>query len=199
MVSKIKLIIEKSTAIDCLVEGCQRQDGQAQRQLYDKLAPKMLGLCCRYILDKPEAEGVMTTGFFKAFERISQFSGNGSFEGWLRRIMINESLLYLRKNKTMQLEVEIDHAIHEPNYDFMDSHLEAKDLLVLISELPIGYRTVFNLYAIEGFSHKEIAKQLEINENTSKSQLSRARTMLKKKLSEQEAMLNNIFLEHGEG
>jgi len=148
----------------------------------------MLGLCRRYVNDVSEAEMVMITGFLKVFDKIDQYSGEGSFEGWIRRIMVNESLLYIRKNKGMYIEVDIEYADQEPNYELAYNNLEVADLLKLISTLPIGYRTVFNMFAIEGYSHQEIAKELSISENTSKSQLSRARKMLQKQIIEKEAM-----------
>jgi len=169
-----------------LIEGCKKHDRHAQRFLYDYFAPKMHALCCRYIKDKMEAEDVLVTSFTKIFDRISQFKNEGSFEGWIRRIVVNESLTYLRRNKSMYLEMDIEAADREPDYERLDSQLEADDLLKLIAELPAGYRIVFNLYAIDGYSHKEIAEQLGINENTSKSQLSRARVALQKALLELE-------------
>jgi RNA polymerase sigma-70 factor (ECF subfamily) len=130
----------------------------------------------------------MITGFMKVLDKIEQYSGEGSFEGWVRRIMVNESLLYIRKNKGMYIEVDIEYADTEPNYELASENLEVDDLLNLINGLPIGYRTVFNMFAIEGYSHKEIAESLAISENTSKSQLSRARKMLQKQIIEKEAM-----------
>jgi len=169
-----------------LIEGCKKHDRHAQRFLYDHFAPKMHALCCRYIKDKMEAEDVLVTSFTKIFDRIGQFKSEGSFEGWIRRIVVNESLTYLRRNKSMYLETDIEAADREPDYERLDSQLEADDLLKLIAELPAGYRIVFNLYAIDGYSHKEIADQLGISENTSKSQLSRARVALQKALLESE-------------
>jgi RNA polymerase sigma-70 factor (ECF subfamily) len=121
--------------------------------------------------------------FTKVFERIDQFKAEGSFEGWLRRIVVNESLTYLRRNKNMYLETEIEKVDKNTDFSQLENHLEADDLLRMVGELPTGYRMVFNLYAIDGYSHKEIAEQLAISENTSKSQLSRARALLQKKLN----------------
>ena len=169
-----------------MIEGCKKGNRQAQKLLYNHFSGKMYALCCRYVKDKMEAEDVLVTSFTKILERIGQYKGDGSFEGWIRRIMVNESLSYLRRNKNMYLEADIEAADHEPNYERLDSQLEAQDLLKLISELPSGYRIVFNLYAIDGYSHKEIGEQLGINESTSKSQLSRARSLLQKRLLELE-------------
>jgi RNA polymerase sigma factor (sigma-70 family) len=167
-----------------LIDGCRRKNRQAQQALYELYSGKMYALCCRYVKDKMEAEDVLVVSFTKIFERIHQYKGDGSFEGWLRRVMVNESLTHLRKSKSMYVETDIDAADREPNYEQLDSALEAEDLMKLIEGLPTGYRVVFNLYAIDGYSHQEIGEQLGISENTSKSQLSRARVLLQKRLLE---------------
>lgn len=184
----MKLIINKSSTEESLISGCRKKHRQAQRDVYNWLSPRMLAICRRYIKDVNEAESVMITGFMKVLGKIEQYSGEGSFEGWVRRIMVNESLLYIRKNKGMYIEVDIEYADTEPNYELASENLQADDLLNLINGLPIGYRTVFNMFAIEGYSHREIAESLAISENTSKSQLSRARKMLQKQIIEKEAM-----------
>jgi len=137
------------------------------------------------------AEDILITAFTKIFEKIEQFKSEGSFEGWIRRIVVNEALTYLRKNRSMYLETELDQVDYEPQYERLSDHLETEDLLRMIQELPTGYRIVFNLYAIDGFTHKEIAEQLGISENTSKSQLSRARTYLQKVLVENDWITNS--------
>lgn len=124
----------------------------------------------------------MINGFMKIFEKIQQFRGDGNFEAWMTRIMVNESLSYLRSNKNMWLNVSIEEADREPDYKMADSKLEAEQLLFLIDELPMGYRTVFNLYVMEGYSHKEIGDLLQITEGASKSQLSRAKAQLKSRI-----------------
>lgn len=172
------------------IEGCKRQNREAQHALYTFFSGKMYTLCCRYIKDKMEAEDVLVMAFTKIFERIDQYKNEGSFEGWIRRVMVNESLSYLRKNKNMYLETDIEAADREPDYDRIESQLEAEDLMKVIGALPTGYRIVFNLYAVDGYSHQEIADQLGISENTSKSQLSRARALLQKKLLEADIMLS---------
>jgi RNA polymerase sigma-70 factor, ECF subfamily len=187
-IPKMKLIINKSGTKEALINGCRKRHRQAQRELYDWLAPKMLALCRRYIKDVNEAESVMITGFMKVLDKIDQFSGEGNFEGWVRRIMVNESLLYIRKNKGMYIEVDIEYADNKPNYALASENLEVDDLVNLINGLPIGYRTVFNMFAIEGYSHKEIGVTLSISENTSKSQLSRARKMLQKQIIDKEVL-----------
>jgi len=167
---------------EIIIEGCKKQNKQSQEELFRHYSGKMYSLCCRYIKDKMEAEDVLITGFTKLFERIDQYKGEGSFEGWIRKIIVNESLTYLRKNKSMYVETDIEDALPVGYEDNQYAKFEAEDLLLLINELPTGYRIVFNLYALDGFSHKEIAEQLGINENTSKSQLCRARLMLQRQL-----------------
>jgi RNA polymerase sigma-70 factor, ECF subfamily len=185
----MNLTIKKSINLESLIELCRRQDAKAQRLIYDRISPKMMGVCRRYIGDVSEAETVLVTGFLKVFNKINQFSGTGNFEGWVRRIMVNESLLYLRKNKSMYLDVDIEEAVIEPNYGKADYLFEEQELLEMINNLPVGYRTVFNLYAIEGYSHKEIGEQMGINTNTSKSQLSRARSLLKSEVLRRERLV----------
>jgi RNA polymerase sigma factor (sigma-70 family) len=173
-----------------LIKGCLKRERAAQQQLFDLYSSKMYGLCYRYVRHAMEAEDILVTAFTKIFERIEQFKGDGSFEGWIRRIMVNEALTYLRKSRTMYLETELEQADREPDYDQLSDHLEAEDLLKMIQELPAGYRLVFNMYAIDGYSHREIAEQLGISENTSKSQLSRARVYLQKILAENDWQSN---------
>lgn len=194
----MKLQIEKSNRETDLIEACRKQNAKAQRMIYERYAGTMLGLCRRYVRGDLEAEDVMIKGFMKVFGKIGMFEGKGSFEGWMKRIMINEALGYLRQNKPMYLETDIEVAVGEPDYNMMTAALETTDLLRMIDELPVGYRTIFNLYAIEGYSHREIADILGINENTSKSQLSRARLQLQKKVLDAEAFLNKQkFESHG--
>ncbi len=176
------LNLQKSIAEDQLIEGCRKGSAKSQKALFDRFSSTMLGVVIRYIKDRDEAEEVMIGSFMKVFEKIDSFKGDGSFEGWIRRIMVNESLMYLRKHKSMYLEVDIEMADREPNYEWADQNLAAEDLLTLIQELPVGYRTVFNMYAIEGYNHAEIAESLSISVNTSKSQLSRARALLQQKV-----------------
>jgi RNA polymerase sigma-70 factor (ECF subfamily) len=171
-----------------LIQGCLKRDRSAQKLLYDTYSSKMYGLCYRYVKDSMEAEDVLITSFTKIFEKIDQFKQEGSFEGWIRRIVVNEALTSLRKKRSMYLETELEQVDYDPNYKNLSDHLEAEDLLAIVNELPTGYRIVFNMYAIDGYSHKEIAEYLGISENTSKSQLSRARTYLQKVLKEQEWM-----------
>lgn len=150
----------------------------------------MLAVCTRYVGDKMEAEDVMIEGFMRVFDKIDQFHFQGSFEGWIRKIMVNEALMYVRSKKV--LEVDLDVAIEEPNNYEFSTDVEAEDLMKLIEQLPEGYRTVFNLYAIEGYNHQEIGEMLEISEGTSKSQLSRARAILQSKLMKLENRMGSL-------
>lgn len=169
-----------------LINACKRQDRRAQKLLYEQFSPLMLGVCRRYVKDPMEAEDVMVEGFFKVLTKIDTYSGDGSFEGWIRRIMVNESLMHLRKNNHFQYAEEIS-----PNLSYQEEptvldKLAASEILSLLDELPPGYRTVFNLYVVEGYKHREIAEELNISINTSKSQLilakQRMEELVKKRL-----------------
>ena len=195
----MRLIIQRSKTEEALVKGCKKNDTTSQQVLFDKYGPRMLGLCRRYINDAAIAEDVMICAFTKVFAKITQFKGVGSFEGWIRRIMINESLIYLRKNRNMYVEVDIEQARQAIHYDILESRLAAEELLKIIQELPEGYRIVFNLYAIEGYTHKEISEELGININTSKSQLSRARKWLQSRLMEIEQTEKILHYEQASG
>lgn len=142
-----------------------------------------MGVCIRYADRREEAEDMLQNGFIKVFDKIDTFKGTGSLEGWIRKIIVNESLTYIRKNKQMKMNVDIENAKYMiPGQNHIGDIVNEKDLLRIIQQLPVGFRTVFNLFAIEGYSHKEIAEQLGITEGTSKSQYSRARTHLQKML-----------------
>ncbi|MCU0418517.1 MAG: RNA polymerase sigma factor [Cyclobacteriaceae bacterium] len=176
------LIVHRTTEAE-LIEGCRQGDAQAQKRLYDRYAPRLFGVCCRYVKDRMQAEDVWIAAFAKILQRVDQYSGEGSFEGWMRRVVVNESLTHLRKQRSVFLPFDTDHAPHPEDTPTGDDTLAAEDLLKMIDALPEGYRIVFNLYAIEGYSHKEIAERLGIQENTSKSQLSRARAALQQRLA----------------
>jgi len=193
----MKLTINKSINREILIDGCRKNHRHAQQEIYNLIAPKMLGVCRRYINDKLEAEGVMMSGFLKVFDKIDQFTDTGSFEAWIRKIMVNECLLYIRKNKNMYLEVDLENAVAEPNYELASTNLDTDELLLLIDKLPVGYKTVFNMFAIEGYSHKEISEMLDITESTSKSQLSRARKLLQKQLLDKESAWDKNIRRHG--
>ncbi|MEX2591682.1 MAG: RNA polymerase sigma factor [Anditalea sp.] len=175
-----------------IIKGCLKGERKAQQLLYEMYCGKFLALCIRYIKDRDMAEDVMIEGFMKIFQKLSQFKEKGSFEGWMKKIIIRESLIALRKHKNFGLEINLDshEDFHVHHYESTD--MEAAELMEMIQDLPLGYRTVFNLYAIEGFAHAEISELLGISENTSKSQLSRARSLLKQKLAEQQLIERRI-------
>ncbi|NID10395.1 RNA polymerase sigma factor [Fibrivirga algicola] len=170
-----------------LVVALQRGEARAQKITYERYATKMMAVCLRYVANQADAEDVLIESFMRVFERVSQYRNEGSFEGWVRRIMVTESLMFLRKNKSLRKEIPIDNVVEEPDYQWADENLQTDDLLRLVAQLPDGYRTVFNLYAIEGYSHAEIAALTGISEGTSKSQLSRARALLQQKVRTLEA------------
>lgn len=163
-----------------IIKGCQKNDRKAQHALYMLFASKMYGVCLRYYPNKDIANDILQDGFIKVFNNIKSFKFQGSVEGWIRRIMVNTALEYHRKKKDSQ-EVDIDSAfLYSINNFTIDN--DYKLLLSIVASLPKQYQLVFNLYAIEGYSHAEIAKELNISESTSKSNYSRARAILKKKV-----------------
>lgn len=159
-----------------VIELAVENNRHAQHQIYSKFAPKMLSVCRQYIKDVHQAEDVMITAFMKAFTNLKNFEHKGSFEGWIRKIMINECISYIRVQKKVTF-IDDENYIEERHND-IESQFAVEDIQFLIDNLPDGYRMVFNLYCIEGFKHQEIASMLGINEGTSKSQLSHARKML---------------------
>lgn len=166
-----------------IIKACVKGDRKAQKQLYDHFASKMYGVCLRYANDADEAKDILQDGFIKVFFNLKQFNYKGSFEGWIRRIMVNTALEKFRdKNYLFAVHMERGYEKDDKEYDHIISDLSANDLLKLIQELSPQYRMVFNLYAIEGYSHKEICDILNIKEGTSKSNLSRAREILKEKV-----------------
>jgi RNA polymerase sigma-70 factor (ECF subfamily) len=168
-----------------LIKECSRGNAKAQRALFDKFAPKMLAVCMRYLKNIDEAEDALQDGFVKVFQKIPEFKMEGSLEGWIRRIMVNNSLDAIRRNKKQLLEDDVDSVQHKVSFtDFQFDDMDLQYLMKIIQSLPDGYRVVFNMFAIEGYSHKEIAETLGVSENTSKSQYSRARALLREKLEQ---------------
>lgn len=166
-----------------LIKGCKQGKAKYQKLLYELYAPKMLGVCARYFKNIDDAQDALQDGFVKIFSNIKAFREEGSFEGWIRRIMVNTSLNLHRKNLKHYYHIDISETesrIADKRMDF--DHLEVQDMLKMIQSLPNGYRLVFNLYEIEGYSHKEIADELGVSVNTSKSQLLKARRKLREKL-----------------
>ncbi|NUM49656.1 MAG: RNA polymerase sigma factor [Flavobacteriales bacterium] len=169
-----------------LVEGCVKKQALAQKTLYDKYSRKMLGVCLRYASSTDEAQDILQDGFIKVFDKIEAFNAKGSLEGWIRRVMVNTALDNFRKNKKHMNQTDVDDVKYLLKADnFVVESLEAKALLKIIQTLPTGFRTVFNLYAIEGYSHKEIGVMLDVSEGTSKSQYSRARAYIQKILEKE--------------
>ncbi len=167
-----------------LIKKAIAGNSDAQQRLYSKYAPKMLGVCRQYIKDLHFAEDVMVQGFLKMFKKLHTFKHEGSFEGWLRRIMIHESISYLRKQQFVVFDDEVYE--NNQNNDVSQSmDLDTEHIQQLIDGLPQGYKMVFILYAVEGYKHMEIAEMLSITESTSKSQLFKARKMLQEKLKKQ--------------
>lgn len=170
-----------------LIESCKKGDRAAQKVLYDRLAPRMFPLCIRYIGDRTQAEDILQEGFITLFTKLENFKGEGSFEGWARRIFVTTALMDLRKKDALKMSEDID-AVRGMKADLpsQGENIGYKELMKLIMSLPPGFRTVFNMYAIEGYSHKEIADALGISETTSRTQLSRARIWLQTKINERE-------------
>ncbi|MEO5910662.1 MAG: RNA polymerase sigma factor [Pelobium sp.] len=185
------MIVQHKYNLEEILKGCQAGERKYQELLYNTTSAKMLGICMRYAKDHFEAEDMMQTGFVKVFRKLNDFRGEGSFEGWMRRIMVHTSIEFYRKNLRTLNMVDIDETYdHEASTAFDMSSLNVKDLMRLIQNLSSGYRMVFNMYAVEGFSHKEIAEELGITEGASKSQLSRARAILREQVLKLEGYKN---------
>ena len=171
-----------------VIEGCIKKKRKAQYMLYQHFATPMLFLCMRYCRNREEAEDVVQEAFIKIFQKISTFRQSGSLEGWIRRIMINQAINHLKAKKLVFLDTDpyqLGNRFADEKPPEQEQPFKPEVLQKAIHELPAGYKVVFNLYVFEGYSHKEIADELSISENTSKSQLSRARSYLRKVLSEQ--------------
>ena len=167
-----------------LIENCLKGNARAQELLYTNFGPKLMGVCFRYATSTQEAEDLLQDGFIKIFEKLDKYSGIGSFEGWMRRIVVNTALDNIRKNKKFLLNTDLESEAYKlSSNDFIEERLAAEDLMKVLQSIPLGYKTIFNLYAIEGYSHKEIAEQLDITTSTSKSQYSRAKALLRDKIT----------------
>lgn len=166
-----------------LIDSCKRGDRASQKVLYDSLAPKMFSICIRYIGDRTAAQDVLQDGFVTLFSKLDSFKGEGSFEGWARRIFVTTALMELRKKDALKMseELEVVRGVKAETVGQVEN-ISYRELMSLVTSLPPGFRTVFNLYAIEGYSHKEISQMLEITETTSRTQLRRARLWLQDKI-----------------
>ena len=176
--------MHKQNQWDELVKACIRKDRKAQKKLYNLLSSRMFAVCLRYAANVHQAEDILQEGFIKVFQKLDTFRLEGSFEGWVRRIMINCALEEYRKSLKKAGDTQIDETFDVGMDNQIVEGINADEMLKCIQKLATGYRTVFNLYAIEGFSHQEIAEMLGISEATSKSQLSRARVLLQKMIKE---------------
>ena len=168
-----------------LVNECIKGNPKAQKALFDKFAPKMFSVCLRYMKKIDEAEDVLQDSFVKIFQKLSDFKNEGVLEGWIRRIVVNSCLDQIRKNSKFLNDIQAEEVEYKLEQNsFIAENLMAEDLMNLIQKMPDGYRLVFNMFAIEGFSHQEIASQLGITESTSKSQYLRARAYLRDRIGE---------------
>ena len=170
-----------------LLDSCIAGDREAQKVLYDQLASRMFPVCIRYVGDRMLAEDVLQEGFITLFTKLKSYKGDGSFDGWARRIFVTTALMSLRKKDALKMSEDLD-AIKGMKAETTTQvqNIGYKELMELVVSLPPGFRTVFNMYAIEGYSHKEIAEILDISEVTSRSQFSRARALLQSKIKERE-------------
>ncbi len=168
--------------LDSIIERCKKEEARAQNELFKRYAPKLLGVCCRYIKDRDEAEDALQETFIKIFLNIHQFKGEGSFEGWMKRIAANTALSQLKEKNKHQFDSLNQVSLTKVEEDEKEQQLmveaDAQRLLKCIQDLPLGYRTILNMYLMEEFSHKEIAEKLGIEESTSRSQYTRARKAL---------------------
>ncbi|MCF0175818.1 MAG: RNA polymerase sigma factor [Bacteroidales bacterium] len=168
-----------------LIDGCRKGDRMAQKRLFELLSPKMYPLCIRYVGSGDVAKDVLQDGFVTLFSKIGSYRGEGAFEGWARKIFVNESLMYLRRNDALKLSEDLETVSGlSSGSSSQVEDIGYKELLAMIASLPPGFRTVFNLAVIEGMNHKDIGEALGISEVTSRSQLSRARLMLQKMIKE---------------
>ncbi len=174
-----------------ILAGCLNNDPSAQRELYNRYSPKMLSVCYRFANSREDAEDMLQEGFIKVFTQMHTFQNKGAFEGWIRRIIVHTCINFLKKNKKFSNSIDLEQADYlEVREETMPSVMQARQIIECIRLLPLGYRTVLNLYAMEGYSHKEIADMLDIEESTSRSQYTRAKSMLeailiKKRIIEQ--------------
>lgn len=162
-----------------IIAGCLHNDVAAQRELYNRYSPKMLSVCYRFAQSREDGEDMLQEGFIKVFTQIHTFQNKGAFEGWIRRIIVHTCINFLKKYKKFNESVDLDYASYlQVKEETVPSIMQARQIVECIRLLPLGYRTVLNLYALEGFSHKEIGSMLDIEESTSRSQYTRAKTML---------------------
>lgn len=182
------MITTVDTRLQDLFEGCLNNNHKQQEAFYKLLAPKMMAVCMRYAKDKDTAQDIMQDGFVKVFKNMRNYRGEGSMEGWVRRIMVHSAISYYRKSSRMVLVDDFAESGVATGSSYNANNLETNDLMRLVQQLPDTYRSIFNMYAIDGYSHKEIGQNLNISELLSRTNLSRARTLLKSKLNKLEPM-----------
>ena len=162
-----------------IISGCLHNDVAAQRELYNRYSPKMLSVCYRFAQNREDGEDMLQEGFINVFTQIHTFQNKGAFEGWIRRIIVHTCINFLKKHKKFNVSVDLDYDYYlQVKEETVPSIMQARQIVECIRLLPLGYRTVLNLYALEGYSHKEIGAMLDIEESTSRSQYTRAKTML---------------------
>lgn len=175
---------------EAILQGCLKNQAVAQQELYSRYSPKMLSVCYRFARNREDAEDMLQEGFIRVFTQIHQFQSKGSFEGWIRRIIVHTCINHLKKHKRFNESVDITQAQGvQVREDSVPSIIQVKQVIECIRMLPIGYRTVLNLFAIEGYSHREIANMLDIEESTSRSQYTRSKAMLEKILVQKRIIL----------
>lgn len=185
-----------------MLAGSIRNNAAAQEALYDRFSPRMLGVCYRFAKSREDAEDMLQEGFIKVFTQLHQYRNEGALEGWIRRIIVHTCINVLKKNKKFADSVDLVHAYNlHTKEDYVPGIIQAKEVIECIRMLPLGYKTVLNLYAIEGFSHKEIGDLLDIGESTSRSQYTRAKAMLEDILVKRNIMersqYKNAYLRSG--
>jgi RNA polymerase sigma factor (sigma-70 family) len=180
---------KKTYTIEELIQRCSNHEPLGQKLLYERYSPILLGVCRRYVGDLMIAEEMLTNGFIKIFKNIDSFQGKGSFEGWTKKIMIRECLDYLRLKKNYHLSIDDLLPSQIPGEDSINENWDVDALMKILDTIPPGYRNIFNLYAIEGYKHSEIAEMLEISESTSKTQFMKARILLMTLIQKQEISL----------
>jgi len=190
---------------ELMLAGCLKNNAASQEALYNRFSPRMLGVCYRFAKNREDAEDMLQEGFIKVFTQMHQYRNEGALEGWIRRIIVHTCINNLKKNKKFSDSLDIIHAhsVHV-NEEMIPSIMQAKQVVECIRMLPLGYRTVLNLYAIEGFPHKEIAVMLDIEESTSRSQYTRAKAMLeeiliKKRIIQKPKERTRLIASGGEG
>jgi RNA polymerase sigma-70 factor (ECF subfamily) len=176
-----------------IIEGCARHDRRSQQELYDRYSRLLLGVCMRYSTDKAEAEDILQDSLLKIYLNIKDYSGTGSFPGWLRKVTVNTAITHYHKNLKHRYHIDIDEyvSVETGITSFEEDLFTSDEPYRVLNELPAGYRMVFNLYAVEGYKHKEIAEILDIDTNTSKSQYSRAKAAIREKLEKLRTLKKN--------